>query len=429
MAAEDGYGTYTVPRTVEVRAYDSGIAAGKRAVKLTTLDNLIERNADVLKFSQSGMLQRLHLRYLDFRMRQLVWKAVLFSPDALRQYEENMTGLSAAMFKAAPDEPLLLSMIARVIEQTQWTGDLTRALARMDNLHYLSSGNSVVELILRVFVYVRAVIGNTGIQKDIMISLFIPLVRVFHNYQLEYRQGYHASMYFGILRELHGPIVQRRYKDEENFTLVCNGVVRTFLDGLKNLDEDLELYFRKFLLGENIVSTDSFQKLTDRLTPEHEEEFADPRIERRFRNLYEDVSNGLNPHFYSPLSDEVLNSFDSMKRHYLLFEFLKTFIERLGCSFMHADCVNIVWDALLTKPTREENDMHLVWSLSAIVACLKDKGFLPRRDSVSQKLIDDNYCGSIVDFIALIEAKGPTVHEVDFFRTYRKLFTKADTSV
>ena len=165
------------------------------------------------------------------------------------------------------------------------------------------------------------------------------------------------------------------------------------------------------------------------MTPEHEEEFADPRIERRFRNLYEDVSNGLNPHFYSPLSDEVLSSFDSMKRHYLLFEFLKTFIERLGCSFMHADCINIVWDALLTKPTREENDMYLVWSLSAIVACLKDKGFLPRRDSVSQKLIDDNYCGSLVDFIALIEAKGPTVHEVDFFRTYRKLFTKVDTSV
>ena len=169
-----------------------------------------------------------------------------------------MTGLSAAMFKAAPDEPLLLSMIARVIEQTQWTGDLTRALARMDNLHYLSSGNSVVELILRVFVYVRAVIGNTGIQKDIMMSLFVPLVRVFHNYQLEYRQGYHASMYFGILRELHGPIVQRRYQDEENFTLVCNSVVRTFLDGLKKLDEDMELFFRKFLLGESIVSTDSF---------------------------------------------------------------------------------------------------------------------------------------------------------------------------
>lgn len=56
------------------------------------------------------------MRYLDFRMRQLVWKAVLFSPQALQQYEVNMQGPSAVMYKASPDEPLLLSMIARVIE-------------------------------------------------------------------------------------------------------------------------------------------------------------------------------------------------------------------------------------------------------------------------------------------------------------------------
>ena len=83
LAAEDGYGTYTVPKTVDIRAYDSGIAAGKKAAKLTTVDNLIERNADVIKFGRFGMLQRLHMRYLDFRMRQMVWKAVLFSPEAL----------------------------------------------------------------------------------------------------------------------------------------------------------------------------------------------------------------------------------------------------------------------------------------------------------------------------------------------------------
>ena len=78
-------------------------------------------------------------------------------------------------------------MISRVIEQTQWTGDLTRALAKLDNLHYLSSGNSVVELILRVFIYCRTVLGKASIQKDTMMNLFVPLVKVFHNYQLEYR--------------------------------------------------------------------------------------------------------------------------------------------------------------------------------------------------------------------------------------------------
>lgn len=117
---------------------------------------------------------------------------------------------------------------------------MTRALAKLDNLHYLSSGNSVVELILRVFIYCRTVLGRTSIQKDTMIALFVPLVKVFHNYQLEYRQGYLASMYFGVLRELHKPIVQMSYDSEAQFTSVVLGVNTLFLEGLQALDEDVE---------------------------------------------------------------------------------------------------------------------------------------------------------------------------------------------
>lgn len=113
----------------------------------------------------------------------------------------------------------------------------------------------------------------------------------------------------------------------------------------------------------------------------------------------------------------------------MLFDFLKTFMERLGCSFMHVDCISIVWDALLTKPVRTMNDKCLLWALCAIIVCLKEKGFMPRRDRISGKLLDGDYCTNLVQLIALVEAKGPLVHEVEFFRTYRRLFTKVDNTV
>ena len=76
------------------------------------------------------MFERLHLRYLDFTMRQLLWKGILFDPVVYRNFVDNTSGPSKILYENSPNEALILSSISRILNQVEWTGDITRVLAK-----------------------------------------------------------------------------------------------------------------------------------------------------------------------------------------------------------------------------------------------------------------------------------------------------------
>ena len=43
-----------------------------------------------------------------------------------------MNSTSAILFKASPDEPLILADITRILNQTEWTGDLLKIVDAFD---------------------------------------------------------------------------------------------------------------------------------------------------------------------------------------------------------------------------------------------------------------------------------------------------------
>ena len=115
MDAEQGINTIKNTVMIEYEHIEGTMAAKARALKLSALDNLVERSGDFLAHRHFKLYERLHLRYLDFRMRQVLWKGVLFDPSYYRAYRENTNGPSAVLYKASPDEPLLLSTISRLL--------------------------------------------------------------------------------------------------------------------------------------------------------------------------------------------------------------------------------------------------------------------------------------------------------------------------
>jgi len=44
------------------------------------MDNLIERSGNVIAFRDFKTFEKLHLKYVNFNMRQFLWKGVLFDP-------------------------------------------------------------------------------------------------------------------------------------------------------------------------------------------------------------------------------------------------------------------------------------------------------------------------------------------------------------
>ena len=74
----------------------------------------------------------LHFRYLNFELRQFLWKGRLLDSAEFWKYQENMNSTSAILFKASPDEPLILADITRILNQTEWTGDLLKIVDAFD---------------------------------------------------------------------------------------------------------------------------------------------------------------------------------------------------------------------------------------------------------------------------------------------------------
>lgn len=161
---------------------EGSVAAKKKGMRLSMLDNLMERSGHLIQHRHFKMYERLHLRYLDFTMRQLLWKGTLYDPTIYRAFVENTNGPSKILYENSPNEALILSSISRIMNQTEWTGDLTRRLAKQESLKYAHSGQSVMEVILKVVIYYYAVIGSRALYVDSLIYLLVPLINVFSNF-------------------------------------------------------------------------------------------------------------------------------------------------------------------------------------------------------------------------------------------------------
>jgi hypothetical protein len=95
---------------------------------MTMLDNLTERSGDGISFRHNYNFERLHLRYLEFEMRQFLWKGTLFDPIEFQKYKVNMEGPNAVLFKTSPDEVYIFSEINRIFNEQDWTGDLNKII-------------------------------------------------------------------------------------------------------------------------------------------------------------------------------------------------------------------------------------------------------------------------------------------------------------
>lgn len=84
----------------------------------------------------------------------------------------------------------------------------------------------------------------------------------------------------------------------------------------------------------------------------------------------------------------------------------------MSCGYVHIDISCIILDSILTKRFVEKNDSYLIKSLAVIVFLLKDEGISDAK--------------SIIDIFKTIEKKGKSIHEFEFFKTFKSLFVKSD---
>lgn len=106
----------------------------------------------------------------------------------------------------------------------------------------------------------------------------------------------------------------------------------------------------------------------------------------------------------------------------LFFDFVKQFIQRMGCGFTHVNIISIIWDALLSKRYRYKNDPYLVKSLAVMVAALKTK-IMPQFQAYGERdPMDTEYVKNMVEFTRLIETHGHSINELEFFEKFKELF-------
>ena len=143
----------------------------------------------------------------------------------------------------------------------------------------------------------------------------------------------------------------------------------------------------------------------------------------------EDIQVGDNRNFYFPISLRTEQAFINEPQKVLVFDMIKSFIEKLSCGYVHVRVSCIIWDALFTIKHKEHKEMYLIFALSIITVLLKNEGILP---SYSQTELDkpqdqriplsNNYCSTIYDLIKLIEKKGSSnIHEFEFFKKYQEI--------
>lgn len=155
------------------------------------LDNLQERSASFLSFRAFKAYEKFHMRYLNFAMRQFVWKGVLLDNEDLVAFKANMSGPNAVLFKNSPDEPLILHDAQRIFNQTEWTGNLSRIIRENDENVIPGPGNEKldpIQIFVQIIVYTHSVLGSKTLFKESLMHLLVPLIHVFRNYQQAYRQ-------------------------------------------------------------------------------------------------------------------------------------------------------------------------------------------------------------------------------------------------
>lgn len=90
----------------------------------------------------------------------------------------------------------------------------------------------------------------------------------------------------------------------------------------------------------------------------------------------------------------------------LIYNFMKNFIARLSCGYVHVEVSSIIIDALLTKKHKVKNDLYLVRALAVIFVLLKDHGIKEAK--------------SASDLIRVVEKKAKTeIFEYEFFKLFK----------
>jgi uncharacterized membrane protein YhfC len=123
--------------------------------------------------------------------------------------------------------------------------------------------------------------------------------------------------------------------------------------------------------------------------------------------ITDDINNGDNRYFFTPVS-EAMGAVLQNPADVVMFDFIKRFIERVSCGFVHVDVSCIVIDALLTKRYRHKNDSVLLAALAAVTVLLRDHGMAEAT--------------SVMDVIRCIERNAATeIHEYEFYKVFRSL--------
>ena len=90
----------------------------------------------------------------------------------------------------------------------------------------------------------------------------------------------------------------------------------------------------------------------------------------------------------------------------VMFDFIKRFIERVSCGFLHVDASCIVIDALLTKKYRHTGDTLLTQALAVTTVLLRDYGMAE--------------ANSVMDVVKCIDRNAAKeIHEYEFFKTFK----------
>jgi len=193
-------------------------------------------------------------------MRQFLWKGRLIDNDELINYKNNMEGPSSILFKNSPDEPLILHDIQRIFSQQEWTGNLHNIIKENERDQLYAQGNRAlqkldpIQLFLQIVVYTHTVLGSKTLFKESLMNLLVPIIYVFRNYQIEYRQQYLTVMYLTLIKRLHVPIVKYKYAEgdpETEFARDFRELRDSYLRGIKILDADFEQYLRSEIFKED----------------------------------------------------------------------------------------------------------------------------------------------------------------------------------
>jgi hypothetical protein len=123
--------------------------------------------------------------------------------------------------------------------------------------------------------------------------------------------------------------------------------------------------------------------------------------------ITEDINNGDNRYFYAPVT-ETMAAVLQDPADVVMFDFIKRFVDRVSCGFVHVEVSCMVIDALLTKRYRHKNDSVLIAALATVTVLLRDHGMAEAT--------------SVMDVIRCIERKAATeIHEYEFYKVFRSL--------